>query len=627
MKRRDFVAALAAASTLPRRLPARRQLAGPTSAGPIVPFDLSRVRLLPGPYADAMAVNRRFLMAQDPDRLLHMFRVTAGLPSTAEPLGGWEAPVNELRGHYTGHYLSACALMSASTGDAQVKARGDLMVAELAKCQQALGNGYLSAFAEEFFDRLRAGKPVWAPFYTVHKIMAGLLDMHTLAGNAQALDVVQGMARWVARWSQPLGDYAMQRVLEREYGGMNEMLYNLSAVAKQDWLMDVAHRFDHERFFAPLALGRDELKGLHANTNIPKVVGAARRYELTGEPRYRHIAEYFWREVTSARAYCTGGTSNGEGWEAEPGVLSTQLSGYTQEDCTTYNMLKLTRHVFSWTGDPACADFYERALWNGILGSQHPADGEKMYYVSLAPGLWKLFGTPGQDYWCCTGTMSEAFSKLGDSIYFQDDAGLYVNLFIASQLDWQERGVRLVQETRFPEDDRLTLTIRTQRPTAFALRLRVPWWATGANTATLDGRPLDGFAAPGGYYVLNRTWKDGDQLVVRFPMALHTEPTPDDPSLQAVMYGPLVLAGKLGTAGLTPAVLRAEPTQPRHIPEYKSDPVAVPAFRAPSTEPATWIAAGATPLTFHTTGQTQNVEFIPFYKIFDERYAIYWKMT
>ena len=623
MKRRDFVAALGAAYALPRRLATRRLLSSGSPTANISPFDLSRVRLLPGPYADAMAVNRRFLLAQDPDRLLHMFRLTAGLPSTAQPLGGWEAPVNELRGHYTGHYLSACALLWASTGDAEIKARGDLMVTELAKCQQALGNGYLSAFPEEFFDRLRAGKPVWAPFYTVHKIMAGLLDMHTLAGNAQALDVVQRMARWVAGWSQPLGDYGMQRVLEREYGGMNEMLYNLSAVTKQDWLLDVAHRFDHERFFAPLALGRDELKGLHANTNIPKVIGAARRYELTGESRYRHIAEYFWREVTTQRASCTGGTSNGEGWEAEPGVLSTQLSGYTQEDCTTYNMLKLTRHVFAWTGDPACADFYERALWNGILGSQHPADGEKMYYVSLAPGLWKLFGTPGQDYWCCTGTMSEAFAKLGDSIYFQDDAGVYVNLFIASQLDWQERGVKLIQQTRFPEDDRVTLTVRTSHPAAFALRLRVPWWATGANSATLNGRALEGFASPGGYYVLNRTWKDGDTLALRYPMALHLEPTPDDPSLQAVMYGPLVLAGRLGTAGLTPETLRAEPTQPRHIPEYKLDPVAVPEFHAGPN----WLTPGAKPLVFNTTGQAQNVEFVPFYKIFDERYAIYWKVS
>ncbi|HEY6807817.1 MAG TPA: beta-L-arabinofuranosidase domain-containing protein [Gemmatimonadales bacterium] len=622
MKRRDFVAAMSALYAFPRRVVSRRIV-----SRRIEPFDLSRIRLLAGPFADALAVNRRFLMAQNPDSLLHMFRITAGIPSTAQPLGGWEAPVNELRGHYTGHYLSACALMWAGTGDPEIKARGDLMVTELAKCQQALGNGYLSAFPEEFFDRLRAGKPVWAPFYTLHKIMAGLLDMHTLAGNAQALDVVQRMARWVAGWTGPLGEYGMQRVLEREYGGMNEVLYNLSAVTQQHWLMDVGHRFDHERFFAPLAEGRDELKGLHANTNIPKVIGAARRYELTGESRYRDIAEYFWREVTTRRAYCTGGTSNGEGWQADPGILSTELSGYTQEDCTTYNMLKLTRHVFGWTGDPACADFYERALWNGILGSQHPADGEKMYYVSLAPGLWKLFGTPGQDYWCCTGTMSEAFAKLGDSIYFRDDAGVYVNLFIASELDWRERGVRLVQETRFPEDDRVTLTVRAAHPAAFALRLRVPWWATGANAATLNGRTLDGFAAPGGYYVLNRTWKDGDTLSVRFPMALHLDATPDDPTMQAVMYGPLVLAGRLGTAGLTPQTLRAEPTKPRNIPEYKLDPVPVPAFQVKPDQGTGWLAAGAAPLTFHTTGQTPDVEFVPFYKIFDERYAIYWKVT
>ncbi|HKE90210.1 MAG TPA: beta-L-arabinofuranosidase domain-containing protein, partial [Gemmatimonadales bacterium] len=419
MKRRDFLAVTASAATLAtQRWPAWRFEPAPWTFTPLVrPFDLARVRLLPGPVLDAMLVNRRFLMAQDPDRLLHMFRVTAGLPSDALPLGGWEAPVNELRGHYTGHYLSALALMSASLADAELKARGDAMVAELAKCQQALGNGYLSAFPEEFFDRLRDGKPVWAPFYTLHKIMAGLLDMHTLAGNAQALDVVKGMARWTGRWAQPLSDAAMQRVLQREYGGMNELLYNLSAVTNDEYTAWVAHHFDHEQFFAPLAEGRDELKGLHANTNIPKVIGAARRYELTGEERYRRIAEYFWRQVTTQRTYCTGGTSNGEGWNTEPGVLSTELSGETQEDCTTYNMLKLTRHIFSWTADPACADFYERALWNGILGSQHPRDGEKLYYVNLASGLWKLFGTPGADYWCCTGTMSEAFSKLGDSIY------------------------------------------------------------------------------------------------------------------------------------------------------------------------------------------------------------------
>ncbi|HVM42353.1 MAG TPA: beta-L-arabinofuranosidase domain-containing protein, partial [Gemmatimonadales bacterium] len=459
MKRRSFLAAAAASVPLWRaRLGAlAHRGAFSSAAGPgAVPspvartFDMAAVRLLPGPFLDAMQVNRRFVMGLDPDCLLHTFRLTAGLPSTAEPLGGWEAPENELKGHFTGHYLSACALLSASLGDAEVKSRGDLMVAELARCQHALGNGYLSAFPEEFFDRLRAGRPVWAPFYTLHKIMAGLLDMHTLAGNAQALDVLKGMARWTAGWCQPLGDDAMARVLEREYGGMNELLYNLSAVTGQDWYADVAHRFDHERVFGPLAAGRDELKGLHVNTTIPKIIGAARRYELTGEPRYHDVAAYFWREVSTRRAYCTGGTSNGEGWNADPGVLATELSSETQECCTSYNMLKLTRHLFGWTADPAAADYYERLLWNGVLGTQHPADGDKLYYVPLASGYWKLFGTPLHDFWCCTGTGSESASKFGDSIWFHDDDGVWLSQFIASEVSWPEKGVRLTQETRFP---------------------------------------------------------------------------------------------------------------------------------------------------------------------------------
>ncbi|HVH69222.1 MAG TPA: beta-L-arabinofuranosidase domain-containing protein [Gemmatimonadales bacterium] len=630
MKRRDFVASTAAFAALPLRRRFSLRRSGDDGAVRIIarPFDLERVRLRPGPFLDALQVNRRFLLAQDPDRLLHMFRVTAGLPSNAQPLGGWEAPENELRGHYPGHYLSALARMSATLRDAELRARGDRLVAALAACQERLGNGYLSAFPEEFFDRLRDGTPVWAPFYTLHKIMAGLLDMHVLGGNAQALDVLKGMARWTGRWAQPLGDEHMARVLEREYGGMNELLYNLSAVTGDASYSRLAHRFDHERFFAPLALGRDELKGLHANTNIPKVIGAARRYELTGEPRDRRIAEYFWREVTTERAYCTGGTSNGEGWNTDPGVLSSELSGYTQEDCTTYNMLKLTRHVFGWTADSVCADYYERALFNGILGSQHPRDGEKLYYVNLAAGLWKLFGTPGQDYWCCTGTMSEAFSQLGDGIYFHDDSGVYVNLFIASELDWAERGVRLVQETRFPEAEGTTLRVQTAKPLRFALRVRVPHWATRGGMATLNGHVLDGFAGPGGYYVLDRTWRTGDTVGITLPMTLHLCAMPDDTTLQAVMYGPLVLVGRLGTEGLTPDVLRAEPTKPRAVPQYKAEPIPAPELRAHDPDPNAWIkrAPGGI-LEFRTVGQSRDVSLVPLHTIFDERYAVYWRVT
>jgi DUF1680 family protein len=632
MKRRNFLAAAAAAVPLWRvRLGALARRAPRGDVAPALvarPFDLSRVRLRPGPFLDAENQNRRYLMGLDPDRLLHTFRLTAGLPTTAEPLGGWEAPENELRGHFTGHYLSACALMSTSLGDAEVKSRGDLMVAELARCQHALGNGYLSAFPEEFFDRLRAGRGVWAPFYTLHKIMAGLLDMHTLAGNAQALDVLKGMARWTAGWVQPLGDAEMARVLEREYGGMNEVLYNLSAVTGTDWYREVAHRFDHERIFGPLAAGRDELKGMHVNTTIPKIIGAARRYELTGEPRYRDVAAYFWREVSTRRAYCTGGTSNGESWNTEPGVLAAELSSETQECCTSYNMLKLTRHVFGWTADPAAADYYERLLWNGVLGTQHPADGEKLYYVPLASGYWKLFGTPLHDFWCCTGTGSESASKFGDSIYFHDDDGLWVNQLIASEVDWAEKGVRIVQDTRFPVAAGTSLVVHAGRPARFALRVRVPSWTQGGSAA-LNGRTLDGFAAPGGYFVLDRTWRDGDRLEVALPLALHVHPMPDDPTVQALMYGPLVLVGKLGTEGITPENRRAEPTKPRMVPEFRYQPPPAPGLRARSDDPSTWIqrVSGVDqPLEFRTTGQDRDVTLVPFHTLYDERYAVYWKV-
>ena len=487
--------------------------ADPGAAIRLQPFDLHDVRLHAGPVLEALQVNRRYLMALDPDRLLHTFRITAGLPTTAAPLGGWEAPDNELRGHFTGHYLSACALLAAQTGDEAVKTRGNLMVAELAKCQAKLGNGYLNAFPEELFDRLRAGKPAWAPFYTVHKIMAGLLDTYTLSGTQQAMDALQGMAGWTAAWVKPLNDDHMARVLEREYGGMNELLYNLGEISGEEKWRELAQRFDKERIFGPLATGRDELQGLHVNTTIPQVIGAARGYEVTGSKHLHDVADYFWHTVTERRTFCTGGTSSGESWNTPPREMAKELSGYTQECCVTYNMQKLTRHVFGWTADPRAADYYERAYYNGILGVQHPSDGEKLYYVSLQSGYWKLFGTPLQDFWCCTGSMAESFAKLGDSIYFHDDTGIYVNLFVPSAVTWKAKGLKLTQETRFPEEQTVRFTINTVKPQKAALRIRVPYWTTGGS-ASLNGKALEGFAAPASYFVLDRTWRDGDRKSV-----------------------------------------------------------------------------------------------------------------
>ncbi len=576
---------------------------------------------------DALEVNRGYLMRLDPARLLHMFRLTAGLPSSARPLGGWEAPDNELRGHFTGHFMSACALIAAQTGDAGARDRGIEIADELAKCQTALGSGYLSAFPLELFDRLRAGKPAWAPFYTLHKIMAGLLDTYTLSHHRGALETLLGMARWTERWVQPLDEDSMARVLEREYGGMNEVLYNLSAAtADQRWFR-LAQRFDKQRLIAPLAAERDELQGLHVNTTIPQVIGSARGFELGGNQRLHDAASFFWQTVSQRRTYCTGGTSNGESWNTPPDQLAHELSGYTEESCVTYNMLKLTRLLFGWTADPRMADYQERALYNGILGVQHPTDGEKLYYLPLQSGYWKLFGTPLEDFWCCTGSMAEAFAKLGDSIYFHDDAGVYVNLFVPSELDWSERGIRLVLETAFPEDDELRVHVYSARPVRMAMRVRVPYWTSGA-TASLNGEPLIESAEPDSYLSIERTWSGHDELKVRLPMHLHARALPGDPTLTAVMYGPLVLAGRLGTAGLNPGNLRAEPTQPRKVPEYRSDPIAIASILAPSEDPASWLEPVAgRPLEFRTRGQSSLLNLAPLNQIFDERYAVYWKVV
>jgi DUF1680 family protein len=556
-----------------------------------------------------------------------MFRVTAGLPSKAEPLGRWEQPQNELRGHFVGHYLSACALISSSMGDNSLKQRGDSIVAELAKCQKAIGNGYLSAFPEELFDRLRAGVRVWAPFYTVHKIMAGLLDMHVHTGSEQALDVLKGMAQWTQRWAQPLGESHMARVLEVEYGGMNDLLYNLYAITRDPMHLRLAHRFDHERIFTPLAEGRDELKGLHVNTQIPKIIGAARRYELTGERRYHDIAEFFWRQVTGKRSFCTGGTSSGEAWKTDPGKLASELGGYTQECCCTHNMLKLTRHLFQWSPSPQYADYYERAMYNGILGTQHPSDGMTLYYVPLASGYWKLFGLPLDAFWCCTGTGVESFAKLGDSIYFHDGEGIWVNLFIASEVNWGEKGVTLIQETGFPEEETTRFTIRAKSPVQMTLRLRVPYWATKGGAVLLNGKPVEGFASPGSYFVLNRTWRDGEKVEMTLPMSLHSCAMPDDETLTAFMYGPMVLVGDLGTGGLTKEILRAEPTGLREIPRYKAEPVPAPEFKA--AQPLDrWVQPVTDKkLHFRTSGQAQDVTLMPFYQLIDRRYAVYWKVS
>ncbi|HTD55929.1 MAG TPA: beta-L-arabinofuranosidase domain-containing protein, partial [Silvibacterium sp.] len=394
------------------------------------PFPLTDVRLVPGIFYDQQEINRAYLHTLNNDSLLWSFRKTAGLATPGTAYGGWEAPDCELRGHFNGgHYLSAVALTYASTGDEALRHKGNVLVAELAKCQAANANGYLSAYPEDFFDRLRKEQPVWAPFYTLHKILAGNLDMYVYCGNQQALANAEGLASWIDHWAEGISDAQMARILKTEYGGTMEGLLNLYALTGKKQYLWLSHRFEQEQFFGPLAAHRDELKGLHANTHVPKVIGAARRYELTGDDRYRQISEFFWDQIVNERAYATGGTSNFESWRTDPGELGGELSLDSEECCVGYNMLKLSRHVFGWTTDPRVMDYYERVLFNSRLGTQD-AQGLKMYYLPLAAGYWKYYNSPTRSFWCCTGTGAEEFAKFADSIYFRDANSIFVNLFI-----------------------------------------------------------------------------------------------------------------------------------------------------------------------------------------------------
>jgi DUF1680 family protein len=588
-------------------------------------FRMSQVRLLPGAFADSQEANFGYLKRLDSARLLHNFRVNAGLPSSAQPLGGWEKPDCELRGHFVGHYLSACALMYSSTGDKDIKAKGDSLVAELAKCQQKLGGGYLSAFPTEYFDRVNARQKVWAPFYTVHKIMAGMHDMHEHCDNTQALEVLKGMADWADHWSAPIPEPHMQDILNTEYGGMNEVLYNLAALTGEDRYAAVGDRFTKKKFFNPLALRRDELRGLHVNTHIPQVIGAARRYEISGDERFHDVAKFFWWDVTTARAYVTGGTSNGEAWLVEPRRLGAELKrgANTTEDCCAYNMLKLTRHLYQWTADPRYFDYYERTLLNHRLAAIDRETGATQYYLSVFPGAWKTFNTENDSFWCCTGTGVEEFSKLNDSIYFYDSEGLYVNLFIPSELNWSEKGVKIRQETSFPETPGTTLTISAPAPLNMPLHLRVPDWVGSGASVKVNGKTVDVTPSPGSYFTLARRWKTGDRVTMELPMQLHIEAMPDEPTTQAILYGPLVLAGKLGSEGLTKEMIIGPlgPSIRRH-------PIDVPAFRASNADLTSWIRPVAgEPLTFRTTGQAKDVTLIPFHRLFGERYSVYWSVA
>ncbi|MGW0521800.1 beta-L-arabinofuranosidase domain-containing protein [Crossiella sp. NPDC003009] len=601
------LAAAAAALPAPASATSAPATPAPAAARPDIGvsaelFPLGAVSLLPGPFQASTARTHAYLKFLDPDRLLHTFRLNVGLPSSATPCGGWESPATELRGHSTGHLLTALAQAYASTGDAAFKAKGEYLVAQLAICQDrartaGYHTGYLSAFPESFIDRVEARQQVWAPYYTLHKIMAGLLDMHVLAGNAQALTVLTRMAAWVGWRNGRLSHPQRQAMLRTEFGGMNEVLANLYQLTGTQAHLTSAQYFDHAEIFDPLAANRDALDGYHANTQIPKAIGAIREYHATGNTRYRDIGSNFFDIVVGAHSYAIGGNSNGEYFKA-PGRIAAELSDSTCESCNSYNMLKLATQLFrTRPGEARYFDFYEKALYNHLLGAQDPGSshGHHSYFTPLRPGGIRGYSNDYHNFTCCHGTGMETNSRHSGQIYAHAGNTLWVNLFIAATLRWPGRGITVRQDTSFPETPGSRLTITGSGP--IDLRVRVPAWAAGARIL-VNGAPHTP-VTPGSYARINRAWASGDVVDISLPMALHRESTLDNRAVQAVKHGPIVLAGAYGSTNLT----------------------SMPALRPATIRPAPG------PMRYTATASTGPVTLMPFYQLHGQRYTVYWQVT
>ena len=589
-------------------------------------FDLKDVRLLDSRFKDNMERDGKWLLSIDNNRLLHSWKINAGMRTNAKPYGGWEGLDIELRGHTLGHVLSGLALMYASTGDTAYKNKGDSLVSELAEIQRVINQGgYLSAFPQNLVNRAIEGKPVWAPWYTLHKIMAGLIDMYQYAGNKQALDVVVKMSGWAYNKLKNLSLEQLAVMHRTEFGGMMEAAYNLYGITGDINDKKLAEFFYDHSVMDPLAQKVDKLNGLHANTQIPKITGAARGYELTGDEKEKTIADFFWQTVIDHQTYVTGGNSDYEHF-FEPDQISKHISQATTETCNTYNMLKLTRHLFTWTADIKYADYYERALYNHILASQEDETGMVTYFIPYTPGTFKTYSDKDNSFWCCVGTGFENHAKYGEGIYYHNDNGIYVNLFIPSELNWKEKGVKLIQETRYPEEAVTHLTLKEIKNGEMPLYIRYPSWAVSGATITINGEGVKISQKPGSYIVLNRSWNAGDKIDIAYPMSLHLAGTNDNPDIAAVVYGPLVLVGDMGTEGMeAPAPFAHDQL------DYKDYPVPddiITTLNVKGRRINEWLSpVNGNPLSFKTTGAASiEVTLIPFYQIDKERYVIYWQM-
>ncbi|UCH13177.1 MAG: glycoside hydrolase family 127 protein [Bacteroidales bacterium] len=587
----------------------------------VLPFELNQVKLLEGPFKKATELNVKSLLNYEPDRLLAKFRTEAGLEAKAEHYHGWEDAT--IAGHSLGHYLTACAMMYQTTGDTQFLDRVNYIVDELEIIQNADSDGYIGAFPEgkrileeevAKGDIRSAGfdlNGIWVPYYTQHKVMGGLRDAYHLCGNEKAIEIEKIFADWLEGIVIDMPDSSVQKMLHCEHGGINEVLAQLYGDTGDERYLKMSMIFHHKVILDSLLAGKDILPGKHANTQIPKLTGLARRYELTGDTDDRKTAEFFWDRMVHYHTYVTGGNGNNE-YLGEPGKLRNRLGTNTTESCNVYNMLKLTRHLFTWEASAEVADYYERALFNHILSSQHPEDGRVIYNLSIDMGGRKLFQDP---YWftCCVGTGMENHSKYGRNIFFYNDKELFVSQFIAAELNWEEKGLIVRQLTAYPEEQGTRLEFDCNEPVRITLQIRYPAWAENGVELSVNGKRKKVKQEPGSFISINKTWEKGDFVEMKIPFTLRLETMPDDSNRIAVFHGPVVLAGDLGPEDDTNV----------HSPLY------VPVFMTKDRNPENWIEPVEGKVnTFNTIniGRPGDVELRPFYTFYDRRYSIFWDL-
>lgn len=588
-------------------------------------FPLNDVKLLPSRFRDNLERDSAWMVSLPVASLVHSFRTTAGVQAgreggymTVKKLGGWESLDCELRGHAIGHLTSAFALMYAATGENIFKQKGDSIITALKEVQAAHGTGYLSAYPERLIDRNLAGKSVWAPWYTLHKILSGLIDQYLYAENEDALKIAKGMGDWAYNKLQGIGEEQRAKMLRNEFGGINEAFYNLYAVTGNENYRWLARFFYHNGVMDPLKQGNADLGTLHTNTFIPKTLAEARNYELSGDEDSRRLTEFFYDIMLCDHTFVTGCSSDKEHYFPVKD-FAKHLSGYTGETCCTYNMLKLARHLFCRTADESIADYYERALLNQILGQQDPQTGMVHYFQPMLSGSYKVYSTPWNSFWCCVGSGFENHAKYAEAVYYHNGDELFVNLFIPTVLSWKDKGISITQRTDFPKSETTSLTVSGNGK--FTMKLRYPSWS-GKAVVKVNGKKVATGKA-GSYITIARNWKDGDRVEATFPMSIHAETAHGDASRVALLYGPVVLAGELGTDGMQSPAPFSDPKKYNDYYTYNYNiPAGLPISLAIDLKnPAHSLQKTGEALVFKAAN---GVTVSPLYDLHRQRYVVYW---